>query len=237
MSEVAIVTGGTGSIGAAICAELQARGAMVVVADSDLRAVPDGQTLVQCDVTSPASLRQMFDRASALGKVKSLVAAHGILADTPAGGADLDTVSRVIDVDLKGVAYLCDLAGSTLAEGGAIVLMSSISAFMGRVQNGYAYQASKAGVEALTQVFAVAYGPRRIRVNCIAPGFMTAPMKGPGAKMRERQGGNETVVKTIPLGRLIAPEEVAKATAFLCSKDAAAITGVVLPIDGGQRAF
>lgn len=66
---------------------------------------------------------------------------------------------------------------------------------------------------------------------------MSMPMKGPGAKMRERQGGNETVVQTIPIGRLIAPEEVAKATVFLCSKDAAGITGIVMPIDGGQRAY
>ncbi len=135
------------------------------------------------------------------------------------------------------MAYLCDLAGTRLADGGSIVLLSSLSAFMGRVRSGYAYQASKAGVEALARVFAVAYGPRRIRVNCIAPGFMSAPMKGPGAQLRQRQGGNEVVVQPIPLGRLIEAEEVASATAFLCSKDAAAITGIVMPIDGGQRAF
>lgn len=237
MSEVAIVTGGTGSIGAAVCAKLQARGARVVVADSDPRPVPAGQTLVQCDVTNPASLGGLFDQAAALGPLTVLVAAHGILAETPAGGADLEVVSRVIDVDLKGVAYLCDLAGARMADGGSIVLLSSLSAFMGRVRSGYAYQASKAGVEALTRIFAVAYGPRRIRVNCIAPGFMAAPMKGPGAQLRQRQGGNEVVVQTIPLGRLIEAEEVASATAFLCSQDAAAITGIVMPIDGGQRAY
>lgn len=237
MSDVAIVTGGTGSIGAAICAKFQSLGAKVVVADSDSRPVPDGQVFVRCDVTSPASLGQMFDRADALGRLTVLVAAHGILAETPAGGADLATVSRVIDVDLKGVAYLCDLAGARIADGGAIVLLSSLSAFMGRVRNGYAYQASKAGVESLTQTFAVAYGPRRIRVNCIAPGFMSAPMKGLGAQLRARQGGNDTVVKTIPIGRLIEAEEVASATAFLCSQEAAGITGIVMPIDGGQRAY
>ena len=237
MPNVAIVTGGTGSIGAAICARFQSLGATVVVADSDARPVPAGQTFVQCDVTKPDSLRRMFDQAAALGTLTVLVAAHGILAETPAGGSDLDIVSRVIDVDLKGVAYLCDLAGPRMADGGSIVLLSSLSAFMGRVRNGYAYQASKAGVESLTRAFAVAYGPRRIRVNCIAPGFMAAPMKGPGAQLRQRQGGNDVVVQTIPIGRLVEASEVANATAFLCSQEAAAITGIVMPIDGGQRAY
>ncbi len=237
MPEVAIVTGGTGSIGAAICARFQALGAKVVAADSDPRPVPAGQNFVQCDVTDPASLRRLFDQAAALGNLTVLVAAHGILAETPAGAANLETVSRVIDVDLKGVAYLCDLAGSRMPGGGSIVLLSSLSAFMGRVRGGYAYQASKAGVESLTRAFAVAYGPRRIRVNCIAPGFMAAPMKGPGAQLRQRQGGNDVVVQTIPIGRLIEADEVASATVFLCSKEAAAITGIVMPVDGGQLAF
>lgn len=237
MSEVAIVTGGTGTIGAAICAKFQSLGMKVIAADLDPRPVPAAQTFAQCDVTDPASLRRLFDQAAALGTLTVLVAAHGILAETPAGASDLATVSRVIDVDLKGVAYLCDLAGSRMPDGGSIVLLSSLSAFMGRVRGGYAYQASKAGVESLTCAFAVAYGPRRIRVNCIAPGFMAAPMKGLGAQLRQRQGGNEVVVQTIPIGRLIEAEEVASATAFLCSKDAAAITGIVMPIDGGQRAY
>lgn len=237
MPEVAIVTGGTGAIGVAICAKFQSMGTTVVAADLDPRPIPAGQHFVACDVTKPASLREMFDRSAALGTVTHVIAAHGILAETPAGASDLDIVSRVIDVDLKGVAYVCDLAGTRVADGGSIVLLSSLSAFMGRVRSGYAYQASKAGVEALTRTFAVAYGPRGIRVNCIAPGFMSAPMKGPGATLRQRQGGNETVVKTIPLGRLIEAADVANATAFLCSKEAAAITGIVMPVDGGQRAY
>ena len=237
MSDVAIVTGGTGTIGATIAAKFRTLGTTVVVADLDPRPVPAGQHFVACDVTKPESLREVFDRAAALGRITHVIAAHGILAETPAGAADLDTVSHVIDVDLKGVAYLCDLAGPRLADGGSIVLLSSISAFMGRVRSGYAYQASKAGVEALTRIFAVAYAPRGIRVNCIVPGFMSAPMKGPGATLRQRQGGNETVIKTIPLGRLIEAEEVANAAAFLCSKEAAAITGIVMPIDGGQQAY
>ena len=236
MADVAIVTGGTGTIGAAIAARFQSLGMTVVVADLDARPVPAGQHFVACDVTKPASLREMFDRSAALGTITQVVAAHGILAETPAGASDLDTVSRVIDVDLKGVAYLCDLAGPRLADGGSIVLLSSVSAFLGRVRSGYAYQASKAGVEALARIFAVAYAPRRIRVNCITPGFMAAPMKGLGATLRQRQGGNEAVVKTIPLGRLIEAEEIAGAAAFLCSKDAAAITGIVMPIDGGLLA-
>lgn len=235
MSEVVIVTGGTGTIGTAVCNEFQALGFKVVVADRDVKEVPKGQEFVQCDVTDPDSLKQVFDRASTFGEVKVLVAAHGILEHTPAGAADMATISRIIDVDLKSVAYLCDIAGARMADDSSIVLISSATTQMGRVRNGYAYQASKAGVESLTRVLAVAYGPRRIRVNCLSPGFMVSPMKGPATANARKNVA--AIIETIPIGRMTKAEEIAKATAFLSSKDAAVITGIVMPIDGGVLAY
>jgi 3-oxoacyl-[acyl-carrier protein] reductase len=237
MPEVAIVTGGTGAIGSAICAEFGSGGRTVVAADRDVHPVPKGQHFQLCDVTDPKSVAELFDQAARLGTVTRVVAAHGILMETPAGATDPAALSTVLDVNLKGVAYLCDACGTRLGRGAAIVLLSSVTAFMGRARNGYAYQASKGGVESLTRAFAVAYGPKGIRVNCIAPGFMSIPMKGQGAQLRERQGGGETVVKSTPLGRLVEPAEIAKAAAFLCSPSADAITGIVLPVDCGLRAY
>lgn len=234
---IAIVTGGTGTIGAAIAAELQARGQRVVIADLDARPVPEGQVFQRCDVTDPASVAALFDAASALGSVSTVVVAHGILLETVPGAADPAAMSKVIDVNLKGVALVCDAAAAHLSEGGSIALVSSMSAFMGRVGGAYAYQATKAGVESLTRVYAVAYGPRGIRVNCVAPGFMAEPMKGQGAELRARQGGTDKVRDASPLRRLTTAEELAKAVAFLCSDEAPTITGVVLPVDSGQRAF
>lgn len=233
MQDIAIVTGGTGTIGTAIADLFQQRGLRVVIADLDERPVPEGQSFVQCDVTDPASVADMFTAAKALGKIKTIVLAHGLLLSTPPGSADVGAVSRVIDVNLKGSALVCDAASEHLGDGASILLLSSMSAFMGRVGDAYAYQASKAGIESLTRVYAVAYGPRGIRVNSIAPGFMAQPMKGEGSKLRARQGGSDTAREITPLRRLVTEDELARVAAFLCSDEVPSISGVVLPVDAG----
>jgi 3-oxoacyl-[acyl-carrier protein] reductase len=235
MPDVAIVTGGMGSIGAAICAELQARGMQVVAADREAADVPAGQSFFACDVTDPDQVRKLFDHAATKGTLACVVVAHGVLAGTQPGAANPADVARVLDVNLKGAAFVCDQAGPRLGENGSILLISSATAFLGRIRNGYAYQASKGGLEAMMRAMAVAYAPRGIRVNVIAPGFMSVLMKG-SEEMRKLQGGAETATRLVPLGRLVTPAEIAKAAGFLCSPDAATITGIVLPIDGGLSA-
>lgn len=237
MNGIAIVTGGTGTIGAAIADLFQERGATVVVADLDERAMAKGQTFVRCDVTDPKSVAAMFETAAKLGEITSVVVAHGILMETVPGAADPAAVSKVLDVNFKGAALVCDAASAHLGEGASILLLSSMSAFMGRVGGAYAYQASKAAIEAITRTYAVAYGARGIRVNCIAPGYMAQPMKGEGSKLRARQGGSDKVREATPLRRLVTEQELAMSAAFLCSDQAPSITGVVLPVDSGQRAF
>ena len=236
-TSVAIVTGGTGAIGSAICARLQAAGLRIVAADLDVRPVPEGQTFFACDLTDPAKVEELFCFAERLGPITCIVAAHGILLETPAGASDLSAVSRILDINLKSVAYLCDLAGRHLTQPASIVLISSWTAFAGRIRNGYGYQAAKAGLESLTCTFAVAYGPNGIRVNAVAPGFMAQTIKGFGSEMRARQGGMDGVIQGAPLRKIVTAAEVASAVAFLCSSEASAITGVVLPVDAGYRAL
>lgn len=234
---VAVVAGGAGAIGAAIAAKLQANGFRVIAADRDARNFPKGQTYFECDLTDAAGIDRLLAFASRLGPLRCLVAAQGILKETPAGSADPAAVSAIIDVNLKSVAYLCNRAQEYLAPPASLVLISSWTATAGRLKNSFAYQATKAGVESLTRTFAVAYGPLGIRVNCVAPGFMAQPMKGEGAELRARQGGMDVVIEGAPLRRLIEGEDVANAVAFLASDQASAITGVVLPVDAGYRAL
>ncbi len=233
---VAVVTGGTGSIGAAICSRFQSQNMRVVAADLHVCPVPAGQAFFECNVTRSESLRDLLTYAAGLGPIHVIVAAHGILRETPAGSSDPEAVSATIDVNLKGLAYLFDLARSFMKAPGSIVALSSWTAVGGRIRNAYAYQATKAGLEMLVRNFAVAYGPDGIRVNCIAPGFMADPMKGEGAELRKRQGGMQGVIDGAPLRRLILPQDIANAAAFLCSEEASAITGIVLP-DAGYRAL
>lgn len=234
---VAIVTGGTGSIGAAIGVKLQSLDLRVVAADLDKRDVPSGQEFFACDVTRPESVHDLLAFGATQGPIACIVAAHGILFETPAGGSDPKAVSNIIDVNLKGVAYLLDQARSVMQAPGSIVAISSWTAFAGRIQGAYAYQATKAGLESLVRTFAASYGPHGIRVNCVAPGFMADPMKGAGAEMRSRQGGMQSVIDGAPLRRLITAADIANAVAFLCSENASAITGVTLPVDAGYRAL
>ena len=138
-------------------------------------------TLVVSAHPEPASFTAVWAQASAeaaqaLGTITTVVVAHGIGLETIPGSADPDVVSRIIDINLKGTALVCDSASGYLGDGARILLVSSMSAFMGRLGFAFAYQASKAGIESLTRVYAVTYGPNGIRVNCIAPGSMVQPV-------------------------------------------------------------
>ncbi|MEE2661810.1 MAG: SDR family oxidoreductase [Pseudomonadota bacterium] len=237
MGDVAIITGGTGAIGGVVAESLQTPKLTIVAADLDDSPVPAGQVFQPCDVTDPQSLSDLFERAESLGTVRHVIACHGILLETPVGVGDPAAVNKVLNINLNGVAHLCNTAAARLRQDTCIVLISSVTSFMGRAKSAYAYQASKAGVESLTRTFAVACGPKGIRVNCIAPGFMTSPMKGAGADLRRRQGGSESVSKATPLGRTIEGQDIANAVAFLCSPQASAITGATLAVDAGMGAL
>jgi NAD(P)-dependent dehydrogenase (short-subunit alcohol dehydrogenase family) len=238
VANVAIVTGGAGSIGWAACRRLGGDGWTVVAADTR----PPAETLANCsfvelDVRSPESVAALFDAAAARGSVSALVTAHGILRETKIGTFDEDAVEAVFGINLTGVARLCNIGAERIADGGAMVLISSVTAQMGRSHGAFAYQATKGGVESLTRALAVALGPREVRVNCVAPGYISVPMFGEGAEVRARAGGNEPLLALTPFKRLITPEEVADVIAYLCSRRSSGVSGVVIPVDGGERAF
>lgn len=238
MPDVVIVTGGTGSIGAAVCEVMATQGWTCLAADAVEPPEASGHAFERLDVRSSASVGRVVDRARELGTLRALVNAHGILRETPLGsGVDDEAVNDVLAVNLKGVAKMSNAAAPEIADGGAIVNLSSVTAAMGRTRDAYAYQAAKAGVEALTRTFAVALAAREVRVNCVAPGYLSAPMRGAGAELRARQGGNAALAGLTPFGRLVTPLEVAEVVAFLCSARASGVSGTVLAVDGGQRAW
>jgi len=238
MSDVAIITGGTGSIGAAICEVLSSQGWTCVAAD--LVEPPPGTLpweFEHVDVSSTASVDTLIGRASSLGKIRALVNAHGILRETLWNDESDENVEAILDVNLKGVFRVTRAVAMMMADGGSIVNLSSVTATMGRTRNAYVYQATKAGIESFTRTMAIELAPRVIRVNCVAPGYLSEPMRGEGAALRAQQGGNEALAQLTPFSRLVTPMEVATAIGFLCSPSASGISGVVLPVDGGQRAY
>jgi 3-oxoacyl-[acyl-carrier protein] reductase len=237
MPRVALVTGAAGSIGRATCEALLEDGFAVLAADlaepSDER---EGMTWQRLDVTDVESLNAAFDVAAGLGDLTAVVNSHGILRHTkpeePAGEA----MRQIIAVNLEGVANVLQAASTRLGEGDSIVSLSSIVARIGRAKGAFVYAATKAGLESLTRSFAVALGPQGVRVNAVAPGFVSEPMAGEGSDMREVQGGDDPLIAATPMARLVTPAEIAEGIRFLCSDRASGISGVVLPVDNAQSA-
>lgn len=240
--KVALVTGASRGIGAAIAARLAACGAAVAVnyagsADA-ARAVVDqivaagGRAeAIQADVSSPESAVALVERAIAsLGGLDIVVNNAGITRDGLVVRMSDDDWNAVIDTDLSGVFNVTRAAARHLMKqrGGAIVNVTSVIGLVGNAGQAN-YAAAKAGVIGLTKSVAKELASRGVRANAVAPGFIETDMT---AKLTAAI--REGALKEIALRRFGSAEEVASAVAFLASDEAGYITGQVLAIDGGM---
>jgi len=213
----------------------------------ELRAAGTEALALQADVTDEAAVRDAVARATAeLGPV-SLVANVAGGSGAGFGAAPLlsvpaDEFRRVVDVNLTGtflVARTCAERMVEHGEGGRIVNVSSQAGKLGWPLLG-AYSSAKAGVVLLTQVMAKEWGPSGITVNAVCPGTVDTDLLNPGRFFESLMDASEPggmagwLEREVPLGRLQEPHEVASAIAFLCSDDAAYITGEALNVSGGQ---
>jgi len=212
----AFVTGASRGIGAAIAGALVEAGAEVIAGYRERADVPFG-TAFHCDHAAPT----LPD-----GRLDILVNNAGIWIPTPVDGEGWEAGWRaVLQTNLVAVADLCRLFAARAAPGACIVNVSSRSGLRGEA--GYsAYSASKAAVHALTKSLATELGPRGIRVNAVAPGWIRTDMTAEALAERP-------LPEPIPLGRVGEPEDVAGPVLFLCSSLAGYLTGVVLDISGG----
>jgi 3-oxoacyl-[acyl-carrier protein] reductase len=239
-NKVAIVTGASRGIGAAIAARLAADGFTVVVnyagsaAEAERlvqkieaaggRAIP-----AQADVSDAAAVARMFDAAqAAFGGVDVLVNNAGIMKLASIAESDDALVDSQIAINLKGSINTLREAAKRLREGGRIVNLSS--SVVGLYQPGYAvYAATKAGVEAITHVMAKELRGRNITVNAVAPGPTATALFLDG----KPQAVIDTLTKLAPLERLGQPEDIANTVAFLVGPDGAWINGQILRANGG----
>ena len=243
MSEkTAIVTGGSRGIGRAVCLELARQGTNVVLcyagnAEKAEQTAAQCEALgvkalaVRCDVADAADVKALVDTAiRAFGRIDILVNNAGITRDGLLMMMKEEDFDAVLDTNLKG-AFLCLKAVSRAMmkqRYGRIVNLSSVVGLRGNAGQ-VNYAASKAGVIGMTKAAAKELASRGITVNAVAPGFIDTDMT---AALPE--GAKEALLATIPMGRLGAAEEVAKAVAFLAGDDAAYVTGQVLAVDGGM---
>jgi 3-oxoacyl-[acyl-carrier protein] reductase len=238
---VALVTGGSRGIGAAVCAELGAAGAEVVVnyassADAaeavcaGIRDAGGTATAVAGDVSTPEGAAALVSQVeSDVGPIAILVCNAGITRDNLIMKLSDDDWRAVVDTNLGGAFFTCRAVARPMFKrrAGAIVTMSSVVGVHGNAgQTNYA--ASKAGLIGLTKALAKELGGRGIRVNAIAPGYISTELTD-----ALPEAAREAILGQTPLGRLGDPADVARAVRFLVSDAAAFVTGDVLAVDGG----
>lgn len=240
--KVALVTGGGSGIGRSTCQIFGGRGGAVLVADANDAAARETAGAIariggraeacRCDVTvweqvkaAVEETRQTFGRLDILINCAGILRSH-YLEETPEA-----EWHEVLDVNLTGAFLVTKAALKAMREqgGGSIVHIASRMAIRVKEAHG-AYAAAKAGILQLTQMAALEGAPHGIRVNCVIPGFVDSPMTRTGYGDDAFEGWN----KVCPLGRAGTPEDIAKAILFLASDEAAFITGVALPVDGGR---
>jgi 3-oxoacyl-[acyl-carrier protein] reductase len=232
-----VVTGGAGCIGLAICRRLRDAGSAVAALDlaAQIKSVDwdDDRNreirAVEGDVTVRASVQAA---AAALGDepLTGLVNCAGVLRDTFLGRVDDAAMDLMFGVNVAGTARVTDVFAPRLADGSAIVNIGSLTGQIGRFTGASVYGATKAGVAAYTTYLAVELAGRGIRVNCVAPGVIRAPMS---PSMAAVSGGEEASAAHTILGRIGEPEEVAEVVEFLLSPRASYITAQTILVDGG----
>ncbi|HKS45599.1 MAG TPA: SDR family oxidoreductase [Amycolatopsis sp.] len=243
-----IVTGGGRGIGAAICVLAADRGYDIVInyatdasaADKvadQVRQRGRQAIAVQGDVSSEDDVRTLFDTAAELGPLRGLVNNAGISGNTPGrlDEQDVETVRRVLDVNVTGVFLCCREAVRRMSiryggPGGAIVNVSSTAAHRGSPGEWVHYAASKAAVETLTFGLAQEVAREGIRVNAVSPGLVDTEFHA-AAGLPERV---KRTADAIPLGRAGRPEEIAEAVLWMLSPAASFTIGSTMQVSGGR---
>ena len=241
MDRTAIVTGGAGGIGAAVCRRLSRDGMNVVIAFrtseekaasvvEEIKSSGGNAVAVKADISETDDVKELFSRAyEAYGSIDVLVCNAGIAAQAVLNDVSDGDYDRLMSVNMGGVFRCCREAVPYMLKNhsGSIVNISSMWGICGASCE-TVYSASKAAVIGFTKALAKELGPSGIRVNCIAPGVIDTEMNSHLSEDDMKALADET-----PLCRIGKPEEVAGAVSFLASDDSSFITGQTISVDGG----
>lgn len=242
--KVAVVTGASKGIGAAIAQELAGAGAAVVVNYSNspqqaeaviakIKAAGGKAKAVKANVSKPAEARKLIESAvSEFGRVDILVNNAGVYEFSPLPEISEEHYNRIFDLNVKGLLFTTQAAAKAFdSRGGTVINISSLAS-QTAIPTSAVYSATKAAVDSFTRTLAAELGPRNILVNSILPGPVET--EGTHAMANFDALRNEFVPRT-PLGRIGQPNDIANVVTFLASDQAGWITGQVIPVAGGLR--
>jgi 3-oxoacyl-[acyl-carrier protein] reductase len=242
--KTAVVTGAAGGMGLAVALGLLAEGAQVALIDMkpappDIAPFGPRALFLQGDASDDAFVAGAMAQAFALGqRLDYLVNAAGVLwfgRDRSLADMDLEIWDRVFDINLKGAMLAARHAVPLMRArgGGAMVHISTVQCLRGDDHPQDAYQASKAGLIAMSKSIAIQFAADNIRSNALLPGPTQSPMQDRWLKDPARK---QATARAVPLGRVGTPEDMANAVLFLLSDKASYITGTELIVDGGLMA-
>lgn len=236
-NKVAIITGAKQGIGYGIVLALAKEGCRVVISDLNQKDCEDAFKKIEkeagaglalkCDVSKKEEVDNLVAKTiQEFGQLDILVNNAGIYPFKPFAEMQESDWDKVIDINLKSVFLCAQAAAKEMKNGGKIVSISSIAAFVG-FEGLTHYCASKGGVTAMTRALALELSPKKINVNAVAPGAIDTP----GAASPEEV--KKQTIANIPLGRMGLPEDIANTVVFLASEKADYITGQTIIVDGG----
>ena len=249
-TKVAVVTGAGQGIGRAIACRLARDGFAIAIADinptaldqvkKEIEALGASVLAINADLTKVDEIQKVVNFAAEWGQIAVLVNNAGRVLITPFLEITEAEWDAILTLNLKTVFFAMQFAASKMSEGGRIVNLSSISGRSGRPDQPH-YAAAKSAVISLTQSAALAFASRGINVNAVCPGVVATPMTSSIHEIRAGALGItpeeslNRMIARIPLGRIEMPDDVANAVSFLCSPDAAYITGQSLNVCGGME--
>lgn len=235
--KIALVTGGSRGIGAAIVRRLAEEGAQVAFTYSASKDAAEklasevGGRAYHADASDVAALPNLAQKViDDFGRIDILVNNAGVLGEGLIGEIDMDEYHRIMRINVDAVFALTNEVAKTMPAGGRIVNISSILGQRAIMPGLSTYNTSKFAVVGQTRSWAHDLAPRGILVNAVLPGPIATDMNP------ENGEHGDAMRSIIPLGRFGQPQEVAAAVAFLAGPDSAFITGTVLPVDGGASA-
>lgn len=242
--KVAIVTGASKGIGAAIAQDLASNGASVVVnysnsapqaelVASKINAAGGKAKAIRADVSKPAEAKKLVDAAvSEFGRVDILINNAALYEFLPLEKIDEAHFDKMFNLNVRGLVFATQAAVNAIADQGGSIINIGSMASQSPVPGGSVYSASKGAVDVLTQGLAAELGPRNIRVNAVLPG----PVETEGAQaMGNFEEFSKQLLPRTPLGRVGQTHDIATVVSFLVSDDAGWITGAIIPAAGGLR--